>query len=278
MDISFKPHHINATHDDFQGNEGIGRYILLPGSEGRAQEIAEHFDRVRTKHHPRGHNLYLGTIQSGKHSIEVATISSGMGCSSMEIIIHELFQLGAKRFLRVGTAGSLQQGIINVGSIVNVQASIRDEGTTSDYAPIEFPAIASLEFVTSILVAAENLDFNDLLYTGIVHCKSSLYASEFFAGPRATENEAYLHSLTQLGTLATEMETSTLFIQSQIYNYQLTEEDNSAKNRVLAGAILAIVGGINEWDSSPNAAVAVNDSIELALESIKVLANQELLD
>lgn len=277
MSSSFRPHHINATFDDFEGNEGIGRYILLPGSEGRAQEIAEHFDRVRTKHHPRGHNLYLGTIESDEHLIEVATISSGMGCSSMEIIIHELFNLGAKRFLRVGTAGTLQPGIINVGSLINVQASVRDEGTTTDYAPIEVPAIASLEFVTSILVATENLGLSDLLYTGIVHCKSSLYARELAAGPRAFENQAYLNLLTQSGVLASEMETSTLFIQSQLYNYQLTQDNNSASHRVLAGAILAIVGATNDWDNSPAAASAVNDSIELALESVKILANQELV-
>jgi len=36
----FKPEHINATPEDLAGNNRIGRYILLPGSDGRAQEIA----------------------------------------------------------------------------------------------------------------------------------------------------------------------------------------------------------------------------------------------
>ena len=41
--------HINATEADFKGNQGIGRYILLPGSDGRAKEIATHFDDLEIK-------------------------------------------------------------------------------------------------------------------------------------------------------------------------------------------------------------------------------------
>ena len=28
--MSFKPEHMNATASDFEGNNGIGRYIFLP--------------------------------------------------------------------------------------------------------------------------------------------------------------------------------------------------------------------------------------------------------
>src|SRR5262245_18673294 len=100
----FNPFHINATAEDLAGNNGLGRYVLLPGSDGRAKAIAEYFTNTIVKTHPRGHHLYLGEIEGTNGPIEVATISSGMGCPSMEIILHELFHLGAKRFLRVGTA------------------------------------------------------------------------------------------------------------------------------------------------------------------------------
>src|SRR5476651_2489588 len=130
----FKPEHINATAEDFAGNHGIGRYILLPGSDGRAKEIAQHFDNLVTKSHHRAHNVYLGTLSCDGKIIDVATVSTGMGCPSMEIILHELFHLGAKRFLRVGTAGSLQPWI-KIGSIVNALASVRDENTSTRYLP-----------------------------------------------------------------------------------------------------------------------------------------------
>src|SRR6185312_6559803 len=182
-------HHINATVDDLAGNHGIGRYILLPGSDGRAKEIAQHFNNLTIKTHPRGHNLYLGSITSGELTIDVAAISSGMGCPSMEIILHELFHLGGKRFLRIGTAGSLQPGLVKIGDIVNAQASVRDEHTTIDYVPITVPAIASMEFNLAILHATKTLAFSEHVHTGMVHCKSSLYAREFGIGPKAERNK-----------------------------------------------------------------------------------------
>jgi uridine phosphorylase len=256
----FTPEHMNANADDMKGNDGIGRYCFLPGSDGRAKEIADHFDNVVLKPHPRGHNLYLGTLSSDGKKIDVAVISSGMGCPSMEIILHELFYLGAKRFLRIGTAGSL-----------------RDENTTTNYVPLEVPAIASLEFNSSILLAAEKVELANKLHTGIVHCKSSLYAREFGAGPQSKENEAYLNLLTLAGVLASEMETSTLFIQSQLYNHQLEQQGQGPQHRVLAGAILGIIATPNQkFEKSQRAHTAISNSIILALETIKTLAVQEL--
>ncbi|OGT47181.1 MAG: hypothetical protein A3E83_01950 [Gammaproteobacteria bacterium RIFCSPHIGHO2_12_FULL_41_20] len=273
----FTPHHLNATPHDLSGNHGIGRYILLPGSDGRAQEIAKHFNNVTVKSHPRAHNLYLGTITCQGEKIAVATVASGMGCPSMEIILHELFHLGAKRFLRIGTAGSLQSAV-KVGDFVNVQASVRDENTTVHYAPLEVPAIASLEYTSAVLLAAEKLDFIERLHTGVVHCKSSLYAREFSAGPRHKENDAYIELLTNCGVLATEMETAALFIQSQLYNHQLSLQ-GKAHHRVLAGAIMAIIATVEQFDQPEKKVNAtIQDSISLAIEAVKTLAIQELDD
>ncbi len=273
----FKPFHINASFDDIAGNDGIGRYIFLTGSDGRAKQIAEHFTDVEVKHHEREHNLYLGNLKSDGKKIAVASIATGMGCPSAEIILHELYNLGAKRFLRIGTAGTLQPSLIRTGELVNVQASVRDEGTTRHYAPIELPAIASLEFITSILVAAEKLGMTDV-HTGIVHCKSSLYARELAAGPQAPDNQKYMDLLAQSGVLATEMETATLFIQSQLYNYQLMQEGTEPQHRVLAGAILAVIGTIDHLEISQAATDAINNAISLALETVKILAVQELIE
>lgn len=277
LDSSFVPYHINATIEDLAGNNGIGRYIFLPGSDGRAKQIADHFERVSVKQHQREHHLYLGTIKADGKKIDVAAIGTGMGSASVEIILHELFNLGGKRFLRVGTAGTLQPNLIPSGSIVNVQAAVRDEGTTRHYAPLELPAIASLEFVTSILVAAEKLKIAPEVHTGIVHCKSSLYARELAAGPRAPENQAYLNLLAQSGVLASEMETAGLFIQSQLYNYQLMQEGDQPQHHVLAGAILAIIGTQDHFEIPPHSTHAMHDALELALETVKVLATQELV-
>jgi len=272
----FTPHHINAVPDDLAGNEGVGRYILLPGSDGRAKEIAQSFDDLIIKPHPRGHHLYLGTILHEGKKIAVATLASGMGCPSMEIILHELFHLGGKRFLRVGTAGSLQPHLVKIGDIVNTQASVRDEHTTTDYVPTTVPAVASFEFILAVSRAAKKLALTEQVHTGTVHCKSSFYAREFGAGPKAVKNKAYINLLTQCGILATEMETSALFIQSQLYNYQLMQEGVGKRFRVLCGAVLGIISTVPHQFALPNEQVTtIKNLTALALETIKNMSVNE---
>ncbi len=270
------PHHINAKPEDFTGNNGIGRYILLPGSEGRAKLISEYFDNLKVNPHSRGHHLYTGTLNDHGVNIDVASISSGMGCPSMEIILHELFNLGARRFLRVGTAGSLQKNLIKIGDLVNAQASVRDESTTSDYVPLSIPAVASIEMIDAINQAAKKINVHSQVHTGIVHCKSSFYAREFYAGPKAVENKAYMQLLIDHGVLASEMETAALFIQSQLYHHQLMLKGSGADFKVLSGAILGIAAIPPDLFILPEQEKTLTSNIiDLALTTIKILAASE---
>lgn len=271
----FVAEHLNATMEDLAGNDGIGRYILLPGSDGRAKVIAERFNDVHVKSHSRSHNLYLGTLSHEGKSIDVATVASGMGCPSMEIILHELYHLGAKRFLRIGTAGSLQPYKVKLGDLINVQASVRDENTTTNYIPSEVPAVASVKFTSAIFHTAERLNLLDKIHTGIVHCKGSLYAREFSAGPRSIENKAYMDLLSRYGVLASEMETAALFIQSQLYNYEANKAGNSPQHRVLAGAILSIITMGDQFTHGKTVDEVLENSITLGIETIKTLFSEE---
>lgn len=276
---SFKPHHINGTAEDMMGNKGIGRYFFLPGSEGRAHEIAQRFENLIVKQHERGHNLYLGQISCDDHKIDVATISTGMGCPSTEIILHELYHLGAKRFLRLGTAGSMQPSFVRSGHFVNAHAVVRDEDTTTHYVPTEVPAVASLEFISAILYAAGKLGLANVLHTGIVHCKSSLYAREFGTGPRSLENRTYIDLMTRYGVLASEMETSALFVQCNLYNHEIRQNADIPTHRVLAGSLLNIITTVEEaFSNLDHAGETVKHGIDLAIESVKTLAIQELVD
>ena len=270
----FKARHVNATSSDLAGNGQLGRYLLLPGSDGRAKAIAEHFDQVKVKSHPRGHNLYIGQLHHAGQNIDVATVASGMGCPSMEIILHELFNLGAKRFLRLGTAGSLQPKQVKIGDIINVQASVRDEQTSLDYAPLALPAVASFELVSAIHQANRHLSNRANLHTGIVHCKSSLYAREFFVGPQAESNKQFNSLMKDCGVLATEMETATLFIQSHFYNQQLKLNNPHVKPHVLSGAILGIIAVPTDEHASPEEEHrTIEDVIVLGLATVKQLAS-----
>ena len=270
------PHHINAIPEDLAGNNGIGRYILLPGSDGRAKGIAEFLENVQVKPHPRGHHLYTGTLSDHGVNIDMAVISSGMGCPSMEIILHELFYLGGRRFLRVGTAGSLQKKLIKIGDVVNAQASVRDESTTQDYAPLSIPAIASIEMISAIHQAAKRSEIHHRVHTGIVHCKSSFYAREFYAGPNAAANKDYMQMLIDNGVLASDMETASLFIQAQLYHHQMMQKGSGPDFKVLAGAILGIGAVPPDVYMTPDQEKSLTfNLIDLALNTIKVLAASE---
>jgi len=131
-----------------------------------------------------------------------------------------------------------------------------------------------LEFVSAILFATQKLKLSNV-YTGIVHCKSALYAREYGLGPRHAENIAYHQLLENTGILASEMETATLFIQSQVYNHQLRQLGVTPENRVLAGAILGVVATAETWQPSAIVTSVIQQVIQLALETVKTLAIQE---
>lgn len=60
-----------------EGNNGMGRYFLLPGSSGRSDKIARtFFSDLSVKDGERGHTVYTGTYEG----VDVGVVSTGMGC------------------------------------------------------------------------------------------------------------------------------------------------------------------------------------------------------
>ncbi len=275
MGSGFVPHHMSARPEDLEGNSGIGRYLLLPGSDGRAGTIADRFTDREVRPHARGHNLYTGRLERDGDWIDVGVISTGMGCPSLDIIVNELFRLGGRRFLRVGTAGSLQPARIRTGDLVVATASVRDEHTSHNYLPVEVPAVASLEMVWAAREAADALGRGADTHFGTVHCKDSLYAREMGAGPMERENREYMALLKQAGVLASEMESAQLFTLGAIFDQELRHGESGLASRVLAGTVLAIIGDDSAFASASAAAGAVDGAIELAFETVVRLAAAE---
>ncbi len=261
----FKAHHMSVSAEDVAGNNGLGRYILLPGSDGRAASIAEYFSDRFVKEHSRRHNFYAGTLSLDGEPVDVAVVATGMGCPSVDIIVNELVRLGARRLLRVGTAGSLQPGRIPIGSIVVASAAVRDEGTTRLYMPIEVPAIAAPEMVAAANRACEICGAKHR-FTGIVHTKDSLYARELEAGPRVSENERFMEQLRSSGALASEMETAMLFTLAQIYTQELRADGKTIE--VEAGAVLGIIGDETAFGNDAQVAMTTDLAVKVGLETM----------
>ena len=270
----FVPHHIKATADDLAGNGALGRYVFLPGSDGRAREIADHFESVTIRPSKRAHNLYLGRLKVGKRHIDVASVCSGMGTPSLDIIVNELFRLGARRILRVGTAGSLQPDHIRVGDLVVATAAVRDENTSRLYVPIEYPAVASASMVAASQAATRKLRLEKRIRYGIIHAKDSLFAREFGEGPMRERNREYMRLLHDSGVMASEMESSHLFVLASLFSHQLRLA-HATPCDVLAGTVLGIIGDDRPFAPSDEADKAVKQAVELALETIRQLATAE---
>lgn len=273
-EAGFVPHHLSATAADLAGNGARGRYFLLPGSPGRARRIGERFDNLTVRTHPRGHDVYLGTVQGDHGPIDVGAVSTGMGAPSLEIIATELFHLGARRFLRVGTSGSMQPGRVRASDYVIATAAVRDDGASRTYAPAEFPAVASVSTVLAAQAAARKLGLRH--HSGVVHSKDAFYAREFGHGPLSEEHARYRAMLTAMNTLASEMEASMLFTLRGHFLHQATANTPAGLDTgiepVLAGAVFLIIGEDDEYtDREAELARATDALVDLGIETVRRL-------
>ena len=227
--------------------ERVAPYVLLPGDPARAQRIAGYFDESQKIAQNREFLTYTGKVGS----VPVSVTSTGIGCPSTAIAAEELIACGASTLIRVGTCGALQPSIAQ-GDIVIATGAVRDEGTTPQYVPLRYPAIADYEVTKALIDAASQLGAR--YHFGIVHTKDAFYM-ELGATPEAAQE---IEQLRRSGILATEMECSSLFVISQL-------------RRIRAGGVLAVVGPVGAI-ADPTAGVDL--AIRVGVEAIKLLAER----
>ena len=133
----------------------VVRYVLLPGDPGRCEKIAQYFNAPHFVAQNREYVTWTGTLLGEK----VSVVSTGIGCPSAAIAVEELVDVGADTFIRVGSSGSMQPNV-HTGDIAIVTASILDEGTTSHYLPLDFPAVADVDVVCALREGAKKLGLN----------------------------------------------------------------------------------------------------------------------
>jgi len=196
-------------HIDFDDSHGAS-YAILPGDPGRVEKIASYLDNPRFYHQNREYTAWLGELE-GK---TVMVMSTGMGGPSTAIAVEELFKTGVKNFIRIGTCGGMALPVTG-GDLVVATGAIRMEGTTKEYVPIEFPAVANLDITNALVKAAKKLKAQ--YHVGIVQCKDSFYGQHSpDRMPAGYELMNKWDAWIKAGCLASEMESSTLYIVSQI--------------------------------------------------------------
>lgn len=240
----------------------VGRYVLLPGDPGRCERISRYLEKPILIASNREYKTYTGKLLNQK----VTVTSTGIGCPSTAIAIEELVKIGADTFIRVGTAGSIQPDILT-GDVAIISGAIRDEGTTLQYMPIEFPAVADIDVTLSLREAAQNLNLRHHL--GIAHSKDSFYGEvELRRMPIAAQLQERWNAWQMGGAIASEMETAVIFILGSIY-------------RRRTGGVMLIIGNpamnMNDEDvHSWNIMIEEDRQIKVAVEAVKILIKKDI--
>lgn len=192
-------HHLKLKKGD------VGRYVLLPGDPKRCGEIAKHLTSPKLMADFREYVTISGIYKG----IPVSIVSTGMGCPSAVIALEELVMIGADTFIRVGTAGGLSLNV-HPGDLTIGQAAIRDEGTSYEYIPREYPAVAHPQVVSALVKSAHTQKYP--YHVGVVHSKDSFYGEVEPQNALFREKfEKNLDIYTKLGALSSEMESAGLF-------------------------------------------------------------------
>ena len=211
-----KEYHIHTTPDL------VGRYVILPGDPGRCEKIARHFEGAEKVAENREFVTYTGYLEGEK----VSVTSTGIGGPSAAIAMEELIHCGADTFIRVGTSGGMQPEVCG-GDLVIATGAIRMEGTSREYAPMEYPAVAHYDVVEALKHAADRLGAKS--HVGVVQCKDNFYGQHSpDTMPVAYELKDKWDAWIKCGALASEMESAALFIIGSV-------------RRVRTGAVMMVL-------------------------------------
>ena len=225
----------------------IGKYVIMPGDPKRCALIAQYLDDAKLVADSREFVTYTGYLDGEK----VSVTSTGIGGPSAAIALQELAHCGAHTFVRIGTCGGMQTDVIG-GDVVVATGAVRMEGTSREYAPIEYPAIADLDVVNALVTVAK--DNNSSV-------KDSFYGQHSpLSMPVGYELENKWEAWKRMGCKASEMESAALFIVGSYL-------------RVRVGACFLVVANQErEAQGLENPEVHDTDmAIRVAVEAIRML-------
>lgn len=199
-----KVFHLGLTRDDLKK----ATLAIVPGDPDRSARIADFLDNPTCLAQTREFHVYLGAL----NGVNVVVCSTGIGGPSTSIAVEELAQLGVTTFLRIGTTGAIQPHI-NEGDILISQASVRLDGASQHFAPLNYPAASDFFATQAMVNACKNLDID--FHIGITASSDTFYPGQerydTYSGyvPKAFQGSC--EQWQKLGVMNYEMESATLF-------------------------------------------------------------------
>lgn len=196
--------HLGLTKNDLQG----ATLAIVPGDPERVEKIAALMDKpVKLAAHRE-----FTTWRAELDGKAVIVCSTGIGGPSTSIAVEELAQLGIRTFLRIGTTGAIQPHI-NVGDVLVTTASVRLDGASLHFAPMEFPAVADFECTTALVEAAKSVGATT--HVGVTASSDTFYPGQerydTYSGRVTRRFRGSLEEWQTMGVLNYEMESATLF-------------------------------------------------------------------
>jgi len=212
------PAHLRAEPSDY------ATAVLVPGDPRRARYVAENFfdPGFRCVNEERGMLGFTGTFEGKPISIQ----SVGMGGPSGAIYYTELFQLGANRLIRVGTAGGLGKSVRMGDTIIAISAT-PDDPTTALLTNGE-PHAPTATFDLVALAARLAREQGARVHVGPVVASALFY----------DQRPGIMQRWRERGHLGVEMEVSVLYTLAAIHQHEavalmtvsdLIEDDGSTE-------------------------------------------------
>ena len=242
-------YHIGFGRDDLGSQPPT--IALLSGDPERARLIAQNYlQDVLVLSENRGLHSYVGHLANGR---PILSATSGMGASSLSIVVNELVQVGIRQIIRIGTCGSIQPHV-PVGTLVISRAALCRQGAANDIAPIEYPAAADPFLTVALVKAARELEVE--YYLGITASVDTFYEGQERTNSANPFLLRSLQGITQeyrrLNVLNYEMECGTLFKMAGVYGFAAACVCGVVAQRTLGEDII-----LEQKEAAVNNAIAV---------------------
>jgi uridine phosphorylase len=162
--------------------------------------------------------------------------------------------------VRLGSAGAISADL-KLGDVVIAQAAVREDGTSSLYAPENVPAVADFDVISALREGAT-------VAGSACHVGTVLSSDGFYPGadpdrmPLSSLLRDRLVAYRQCGVLAVEMESSALFLVAQI-------------RKARAGTILGVINEVGGEMPASNA-LPLDATIQSAIEGMRILIQRDL--
>jgi AMP nucleosidase len=229
--------------------EEFGEYILLVNFQNYVNMFAER----------HGVEVVGSDRAMPNASAEnITIINFGMGSANAATIIDCLSAIQPKGVLFLGKCGGLKKKNA-IGDLILPIAGIRGEGTSSDYFPLEVPALPAFALQKAISTTIRDHDRD--YWTGTVYTTNR----------RVWEHDQkFKKYLRKIRAMAIDMETATIF-------------STAFANSIPAGALLLVSDqpmipeGVKTENSDKTVTVNyVNTHLNIGIDSLKQLINQGL--